>query len=176
MELDGPSSTLGAEVQLDSEPGAAMVAMRADGTAAVVVDDERIYGVIFGEVEPEVKTVSWPKCLPGSDPCEDAGPAVPVGIDRTASDLGDIFGTADITRKIAYIVGFDNRDNQALKPVGGEIVLTEAPVGVCFGKTADLYVASASGVIKVNPYDKNPTPTPVAVTPSAEITSFVVQR
>ncbi|MFO7707663.1 MAG: hypothetical protein R6V84_05775, partial [Desulfobacterales bacterium] len=161
----GSASSLAAEVELDNDPGATLVGIRADGTAAVVADTQYIYGVLLDGPTPEVvNRLSW----------SGAEAARPVGIDRTASEFGDIFAIADASRRIVQIVGFDGR---TLKPVGAEIPLGDtAPAGLGFGRLADLYVAVGTGLVHINPYHDTPAATPIAVSASAEIVAIAVQR
>lgn len=154
----GSTPSVGRQFVLDSTPSASFVALRSDGQAAVVADNDAIYGVTFSSAPPT--KLQW------------MAPARPVGIDRGPSPLGDLFAIGDGASNLVQLVGFDG---EVLKPVS-QIKLAEPPTALAFGRRSELYVATGTKLHQLDAATASPTPKLLNVAGSRPILALQVQR
>ena len=163
LDLSGSTLIKGPEVQLDANPGAKLLAVRANGLAAVVADGDKVYGIDFTAAPPKLTTLSWTG-------------AKAVALARSTTVIqnkdNDLFAIADEMTKTIRMVGFQGT---ALAEIDSVITLEVVPSHLAFGRATDLYVVAGPQLLQVDASVKDATPVPLAAQLAQTPLSFVVQ-
>lgn len=149
-------------VVLDNQQGATLLAVRSDGTGAVVADDDKIYGVTFKTNPAKISTISWA----GSKPA-----AIASRLTVIESQPNDLFAVADSISKTVRMLGFKGTTLQDVS----EATLDVVPDKIGFGRQTDLYVVSGTKLLKIDASRDPPVVTLLSQQLSSPPVSFAVQ-
>jgi hypothetical protein len=147
---------------LDNQHGATLLAVRDDGTGALVADEGKLYGVTFKTNPAKVSTITWA----GAKPVGIAG-----RITVIEGQANDLFAVADQTSKKVRMLGFKGTTLQDVS----EATLDVPPELIGFGRQTDLYVVSGTKLLKVDTSREPPVVTPLSQQLAAPPVAFVVQ-
>jgi hypothetical protein len=146
----GATRQLGEPIAIDDSADASVIALRPDGTGAVLADPNNIHGVLFENPIRIVAPLEWVQ-----------RPANPVDIDAgPTSILGGLFAVVDAATPVLRVVGFSTDDN-VLREVRVPPLTDVSPVSLSFGRGTDFYLAAGTNVLVYDLDAPNTPPTSV---------------
>lgn len=165
VDVSGVAPKKESEVLLGPSSGATLLAIRADGKGAVVVDGSTIYGVDLAGT-PKITTLSIGK-----------GVAIARATTVINNQANDLFAIADETSLKIRLVGFQgNVGSQVLTDIDSNIDLGgNVPSHLAFGRGAELYVVTGTKLLKIDASAKDAVPVPLSQQLTQAPLSFVVQ-
>lgn len=164
-------------VTLDSKPSAEHIALRSDGLAAVIPDQETIYGVDLSVTPPKISQLPWRSCWPSGAGTPPTSLTVePVGVTRSSAEIegqkNDLFAIADKRNNLVCTFGFKSG---SLRPVAAT-KLDEPPTAIAYGRTTDLYVVAGDKLLELDAGRADLPAKDLKLETAAAVTSFAVQR